>query len=259
MKRSLQDILARQEINKLTKQGQLLKREGKLTEAIKLLENGIEHYEPFYDIQADCIGSLNKSLAKLYYVQERINQAVLSYIEAVDMYMVSGGGNQVDICLFHLGCCSDAFRKDKRAEIYASELQSGGGLPWGHPDSPFTEKNLKQVINIGHSIYNQFRKSVSANWVRPRVCPVCGLEDEVMKVHGILELFLRHPTQFQGSKDFGMALLNLVENQPPSNKELVAVRLEHSFYCYRCDNVFFVENGTTYHEYLSQAKNILYK
>jgi tetratricopeptide (TPR) repeat protein len=264
MQRSFEDANFMEEIDDLTKKGQALKRNGKIVESIELLENGIKHYQNISGVPPEGIAALKKSVAKLYYLQKKIEQCAVSYIEAIDIYMNSGIEQQASACLFHLGCCSDVFRNSKLALVYDTALQSGKSLPPGHPDSPFSTEKVVELTNLGLDMYNKFRSSIKSSFSDPRICPICNQTDQAVNVFQLIKSqSTRLPNGLWSVTNLGMALLAL-DSRPEHNGDEIknwdraAKRRDQSFYCSRCNEVFFTENGIKHHETLSNFKQLLY-
>lgn len=160
MQHNTEKNLLLDEIDILTQQAQQLKRDGKVSKAIRLLEKGIQHYQKNNNVPPEGVAALSKSVAKLYYLQGEIELSEESYIQAIDMFKKAETNHdqQVQVCYFHLGCCDKKFMRSELALLYNSQLKSGEGLPPGHPDSLFSQEKVVEITKAGIEMYDWHKK-----------------------------------------------------------------------------------------------------
>jgi hypothetical protein len=120
-------------------------------------------------------------------------------------------------------------------------------------------------------MYNQFRSAIKPSFRDPRICPICNLTDQAVNVMQLLKSQMTH--QPDGNwliTNLGESLLALdprpqiklingFHNEDDiRNWDRAAERRGKSFYCSRCNEVFFTEDGIKYHDSLSNFKQLLY-
>lgn len=251
------------EINDLSKKGQELKRKGRIIEAIKLLENGIEHYRQIFFLPPEGMAALKKSIAKLYYLQRDYRKAAMEYIEAVDSYYFESNVEQATICIYHLGCCSIEFHKSPFAPGYFHGLLTGIEHPPGTPDF-ITPDVAVQITNWGIKIYNDHHEKVISSF--PRVCPICNKSDESLKLFAALATGMQKVGKDWLLSPWAQSFVHYTGfGEKPENREEAKnwsranAREDLSFYCFRCDTVFYSEHGTKKSSPLCQCKEMFYK
>jgi hypothetical protein len=267
MLRTEEDNQLLTEIGNLTQKGQKLKHEGKINDAVKLLENSIEHFGQMNDLPPEGMAALKKSIAKLHYLQRNYKKAAMEYIEAFKNYSFNVADGGIDengnTCIFHLGCCSVEFHSSPFAAGYFQEIQSGGKAP-GAPGSLMTPEVVVKVAEWGMKIYNEHHNEVKVT--NPRVCPICKKSDQTLNIISSLFtgvqkvengwLFNAWATTFDEQTFLG---------EKPKNREegikwgRAKAREDISFYCFRCGSVFYTEDGTKKYSTLNRCKEMFYQ
>jgi tetratricopeptide (TPR) repeat protein len=118
------------QVDAICRQAQQAKRQGRVLEAMRILEDCIGACERDKSEKL-CFAPLYKSLAKLYYVQQDFAKAQDLYFQAIDIYESCGIEHEAGICLMHLGACSEEFIRSRPFQTYLWSLETGSyaGVP----------------------------------------------------------------------------------------------------------------------------------
>jgi tetratricopeptide (TPR) repeat protein len=117
------------EIDRATKQAQALKRSGRADEAIHMLEsllNTCQHD----DTVPGGMAMIHKSVAKAYYSKRDFEHAGQHYLKAIRLYGEQGVDEQVAVCIYHFGCCTETFVKSPHFKYYFNGVSHGNAAPF---------------------------------------------------------------------------------------------------------------------------------
>ena len=143
---------------KIYEDGIETKRQGDLDGAAEHYIDNLEKYLDEELLPVFPYAILLKALGKVLTLQGRFNHAAAAYFLAIDIYIYQDVQQEIDLSLYHLGCCENSFLSTPTGLEYLSGLQQEGGKQPGSPD-PFIDLNLMQDLTAnGFETYQKFHR-----------------------------------------------------------------------------------------------------